>query len=45
MCLVLPWFVVCFWTLWCDTGGCEQQGEYKRVSSRQLQAGSRSTRV
>jgi hypothetical protein len=33
MCLVLPWFVVCFWTLWCDTGGCEQQGEYKRVSA------------
>jgi hypothetical protein len=32
MCLVLPWFVVCFWTLWCDAGGCEQQGEYKRVS-------------
>ncbi|KAF6259738.1 Mechanosensitive ion channel-domain-containing protein [Scenedesmus sp. NREL 46B-D3] len=32
MCLVLPWFVVCFWTLWCDNGGCEQQGEYKRAT-------------
>eukprot|EP00775_Hariotina_reticulata_P008974 gene8974-9149_t len=33
MCLVLPWFVICFWTAWCDgDNDCRMQGPYKTAT-------------
>jgi hypothetical protein len=32
MCLVLPWFVICFWAAWCEEDNdCRSSGPYKTV--------------
>lgn len=33
MCLMLPWFVVCFWEAWCPEDSCQKQATYKAVST------------
>lgn len=39
MCLVLPWYVVCFWKLWCADNSCNQDGgDYKQVGMQQRRA-------
>lgn len=31
MCLVLPWFHICFWVIQCADGGCNDQQAYRQV--------------
>lgn len=36
MCLLLPWFVVCFWEGWCPDSGCKADAGYKKVGAAAL---------